>query len=157
MRYIFSEYARGTTKKQIVNELNKRGVMTHSNKAFTTNCIQDGLKNKKYIGILEIDGETYNNVFPPIIDKKIFEQVQEMLLKRKGAKAMAKAKVDYLLTGKAFCGLCGGGFIGVSGTSRTNDKHTYYMCIERNKRKSCTKSNEQKEHLENEVIRQTIE
>ncbi|NCC69393.1 MAG: prepilin-type N-terminal cleavage/methylation domain-containing protein, partial [Clostridia bacterium] len=42
-------------------------------------------------------------------------------------------RADYLLTDKLYCGKCGGGMVGVSGTSKTGAKHNYYYCAAQRK------------------------
>lgn len=62
---------------------------------------------------------------------------------------------EYLLNGKAFCGICGGRLIGEIGTSKTGNVHNYYSCTNRMHHKGgkkCTKKSEQKDWLENNVI-----
>ena len=44
---------------------------------------------------------------PAIVDKELFEKVQQMLVKNKKAPSRHKAEDDYLLTTKLFCGHCG--------------------------------------------------
>lgn len=75
---------------------------------------------------------------PPIVDVETFNKVQELLKYNQAAAAHKKAKVDYLLTEKLFCGKCGTMMVGVCGTSKTGVKHHYYMCAKQ-KKKECTK------------------
>ena len=60
--------------------------------------------------------------------------------------------VDYLLTGKAFCGHCGAAMIGDSGTSKDGTRHYYYTCQARKARKGCAKKSVTKDYLESTVI-----
>ena len=73
-------------------------------------------------------------------------------MKKKTARHVEQGAVDYLLTGKAFCGLCGAAMVGDSGTSKDGTRHFYYSCIERKHRKSCQKKSIQKDRLESKVI-----
>ena len=41
----------------------------------------------------------------------------------------AKAKEEYLLSGKVFCGTCGGHMVGECGKSRNGTFYYYYKCI----------------------------
>ena len=65
---------------------------------------------------------------PAIIPKDLFNRVQERMEKNRHAPAMAKAKEDYLLTTKLFCGKCERMMVGESGTSHTGAMHYYYKC-----------------------------
>jgi uncharacterized Zn finger protein (UPF0148 family) len=70
--------------------------------------------------------------------------------KNKTAPARARAKVEYLLTGKIFCGHCRGPMVGVSGKSGTGKKHSYYSC-NKARQKLCDKKNVQKDYIEEKV------
>lgn len=149
---VFYMYANGKTRKEIVAILNKKGLQTAKHKPFTCAGIQHMLKNEKYIGINKYDGEINQNIqYPVLIDKKIFEEVQERLKQNK-IHGSNKSKVDFLLSGKIFCGHCGEHMIGSSGKSKTNKTHYYYVCSGRTKKKTCKKHNEVKSELEDAVI-----
>ena len=139
VRLIFDLYANGKTITEIVNELNSRGLRTKKGNPFTKNSLHRMMKNKKYIGTYEYNGEvSIENAVPPIIDEATFNKVQEMLKYNQAAAAHKKAKTDYLLTEKLFCGKCGTMMVGVCGTSKTGVRHHYYVCTKQ-KKKLCTK------------------
>lgn len=48
IRYIFSEYANGRTKIDILNELNNLGIKSKRGQNFSSNSFQHALRNKKY-------------------------------------------------------------------------------------------------------------
>lgn len=73
-------------------------------------------------------------------------------MKKKTGRHVEQGAVDYLLTGKAFCGLCGAAMIGDSGTSKTGIRHYYYTCQAHKSRKGCPKKSLQKEYLESVVV-----
>ena len=73
------------------------------------------------------------------------------------ARAKGKAREDYLLTGKVFCGHCGSPLIGESGTARNGNIYRYYKCADRKRNNSCTKKIERKEWLEETVVRYTVD
>lgn len=104
--YAFEEYAKGKPKKEIVNELNAKGVRNSKGKPLNLTSFQVALKNKKYIGITTFGGVEYENSYPQIIDTDTFNKVQERLASVARAPAANKAKQDYLLQGKAYCGHC---------------------------------------------------
>ena len=67
VRFMFAQYASGRPKKEIIDEVFKRW-----GKKLSYNSMSYYIKNKKYIGITEYNGEEYLNVYPAIIDKKLF-------------------------------------------------------------------------------------
>lgn len=150
IQFIFEQYANGTSKKEIVNKLNEMGYRTNKGKKFTPNGIQDKLTNKKYLGIYKNEYIESSNYFPQLINETLFNKVQERLKHNK--RFSSKAKEKYLLSGKVFCGNCGANMIGISGTSHNGKTHSYYTCLERNKRHNCNKSNENKQKLEEFVF-----
>ena len=54
---------------------------------------------------------------PAIVDKDLFEEVQQKIKKNSRAPARHKAEDDYLLTTKLFCGICGAMMFGECGRS----------------------------------------
>ena len=156
IRYLFEEYANGKSKKQIIKELNAKGYRTSNNKLFTYNSLQNNLSNIKYTGIFDNGVLQNDNYYPAIISKELFDKVQEKLQEHKQAPATQKAKVEYLLTGKIFCGHCGSNMVGVSGTSKTSKTHHYYTCSKRWKQHTCDKKNEKKDYIERYVVEQTL-
>ncbi len=156
VRYVFEAYAKGTSKKDIMAELTRRGYKNTKNKPLTLNSFQNNLTSRKYIGEVEHDGVVYTNIYPPLIDKATFETVQKRLARRKQAPAALKAKEDYILQGKAFCGHCGARMVGVSGTGRAATYY-YYACGKKYKYHTCDKRSERKDFLEQLVVELTLE
>lgn len=157
IRYVFEQYANGKGKKEIISELNNKGFRTNKGKQFTINSFYNTLRNRKYIGENLFNGILSENSYPPIIDRDIFERVQVRLDQNKHAPASAKVENKYILYGKAFCGHCGTKLVGVSGTSKTTERHRYYACSKQYKNKSCDKQYEKKDQLEKYVVQLTLD
>ena len=156
VKLVFDLYAQGQTIAQIVRELNARGHRTLKGKPFTHNSLRTMLKNEKYIGIYTYKDEVrLENAIPPIVDTETFYKVQEMLKYNQRAAAHKNAKVEYLLTEKLFCGKCGAMMVGVSGTSKTGNRHHYYYCHNQRK-KLCTKKPVRQVWIENLVLEYII-
>ena len=150
VKIMFEDYAQGKSKTEIVNKLNNLGYRTNKGKKFTTNSLQDKLKNKKYLGYYKNEYIESEDYFPQIIDKTTFDKVQERL--KHNQRFGGKSKINFILSGKLFCGHCGDSMIGTSGTSHTGKTHAYYTCLGRNKRHSCNKKIENKDKLENDIV-----
>lgn len=156
-KMIFKKYAEGVPKVDIIRELNEKGCKSSTGVAFSTNSLQNMFNNKKYMGIHMVDGEEADGIYPPIVDKATFEKVQERAAKNKRTPGAQKAKVDYLLQSKAFCGYCGAPMVGDSGTSRHGIRYYYYSCAGHKKNtKSCQKKREKKDFIEWYVVEQTV-
>lgn len=153
---IFQMYADGNSKAQIVDWLNDHGFQTSKGQAFNKNSLSRILRNDKYIGIYRYGDVVLEGAVPPIIDKELFDRVQALFKHNYAARAKNKAKDDYLLSTKVFCGCCGSPLIGECGTSKTGVIHHYYKCACRKKNRSCQKKIEKKEWLEQTVVRFTV-
>lgn len=150
IKFIFEEYAKGTRKIEIVKMLANKGIRNNKGKMFTKQGIQYILTNDKYIGQYKRDVIENNNYYPAIVDEKLYNKVQEKLTINK--RFTMKSKEQFLLSGKVFCGHCGANMIGVSGTSHTGKTYHYYSCYSKHKYHNCSKKNENKERLEDEVF-----
>lgn len=156
IRYVFEQYASGVSKKKIMEDLSARGVLNYNGRPLTLSCLQNALKNQKYIGKYMFDGVEVPGACDALIDEKTFDKVQEMLFSRSHGKNVKKVRQEYLLHGKAFCGHCGTTLVGESGTSKSGSVHNYYACGKRKKYHTCEKLNEKKEFLEWYVVEQTV-
>lgn len=127
-RIVFRMYADGKGKKQIADYLNERGYRTRSGGKFTLTTFQSMLTNKKYIGVYTYEDIVIEGGCPALIDRDTFDKVQKLVEHTKRAPARARAKVEYYLSGKLFCGVCGEQMIAVGGTSTNGEQHHYYKC-----------------------------
>ena len=93
---------------------------------------------------------------PAIVDKDLFEEVQQKIKKNSRAPARHKAEDDYLLTTKLFCGMCGAMMFGECGTGRNKVVHHYYKCSTAKRFKTCKKKTVRKEWLEDLVVAETM-
>ena len=156
VREIYQLYAEGKTITEIVKILNDKGLRTSRGQPFTHNSLRTVLKNKKYIGTYEYNGEvSIENAVPAIVDVETFNKVQELLAFNQKAGAHKKAKVDYLLFSKIFCGKCGDMMIGLCGTSKAGVKHHYYACRAQRKHQ-CKKRAVRQDWIEGLVLRHII-
>lgn len=157
IRYVFEQYAKGVPKKKIMDDLTARGVLNYSGKPLTLSCLQHALHNTKYIGKFMYDGEEVPGCCEALIDEETFYAVQARLESVRHSPASKKARQDYLLQGKAFCGYCGTRLVGEAGTSRHGNVYYYYACGKRKKYHTCDKKTEKKDFLEWYVVEQTVE
>lgn len=153
---VFQMYADGMSATQIINYCNEKGYKTSRGNSFNKNSLRTMLKNEKYIGTYKFMDVVVPNGVPAIVDKDLFEKVQAMLSHNAKARAKNKAKEDYLLTTKLFCGHCESVMVGESGTSKSGKVHHYYKCIDRKRKHQCTKKVEKKDWIEELVVRFTV-
>lgn len=149
---IFQKYSEGMSMAQIVEWLNDSGYKTASGHKFVPNSLQKILRNEKYIGVYRFGDLVVENAIPPIIDNDLFEKVQNRLKRNSTSKARNKAKVEYLLSGKLFCGHCGKLMVGESGVSHTGQTYHYYKCQGRKRHHTCDKAVEKKDLIERTIV-----
>ena len=150
VRHIFDLYTSGFSAARICSQLNGQGVRTSRGAVWSPESLLRVIGNERYTGVYIWGSIRVPGGMPAIIDQSVFEEAQRM--KTKTARHVEQGAVDYLLTGKAFCGLCGAAMIGDSGTSKGGTRHYYYSCQARKARKGCTKKSLQKDYLESAVI-----
>lgn len=80
VRFIFEQYSIGVYVKDILCELDRRGV-TYNGKEFVRSTVYNILKNEKYAGIYRFNGEIIENMFPQIVPTDIFEKVRAKVQK----------------------------------------------------------------------------
>lgn len=155
VKYIFNEYAKGTTKKDIAEALNNKGIR-HNGKLWQSRDFEHMLVNRKYTGHFELGGRECNETFPQIIDDILFSKVQKRAQANKHSAGSNATTEKYLLQGKAYCGMCGANMVGDSGTGRSGTQYHYYSCSNNIKKHTCKKAREKKDFLEWYVTEQTV-
>ncbi len=150
VRMIFDRYNSGFSAARICRELNAHGLTTSRGKPFAPEGLLRIISNERYVGVYIWGDIRVADGMPPIIDRSTWEDAQRM--KKKTARHVEQGAIDYLLTGKAYCGHCGSSMIGDSGTSKDGRRHYYYTCQARKSRKGCAKKAVQKDYLESAVI-----
>ena len=153
----FKRYAEGATMKEVMDWLNRQGVKTGKNHAFTYNSVHTLLTNRRYMGENRFQDIIMPDTVPVIIEKELFDRVQEKMAKNRRAPARHKAEDDYLLTTKLFCGMCGSMMFGECGTGRNKTVHHYYKCAKAKRTHSCKKKTVRKVWLEDLVVNATME
>lgn len=158
VRRIFKEYAGGVPMQKICNGLNESGIRTNRGNKFTVNALRHILTHQAYIGEYKFGDVFIEDGMPRLIDNELFQAVQARLEanKRGGKGAVKKLHPeipieDYWLSGKLYCGLCGGTLQGVSGTGKRGGLYYYYSCMNHRKH-TCTLKNQRKRLIEKIVL-----
>lgn len=153
----FARYANGESVADICEEYNNRGYRTTRGSLFNKNSFKTMFRNEKYIGIYRYKDIRIEGGVPAIVDKDTFEVVQKRLVANAKAPARGKAKVDYLLAQKMYCGHCGALMVGESGTSSTGQTYNYYSCGSRKRGHGCSKKPLKKDYIERLVAEDAME
>ena len=123
VREIFRKYSQGFKANSIANDLKERNVRRKNGKLVDQKYVYVILHDKRYTGVVTHKGEEYYNIFPPIITKEVWSQVNAINEENKQAPSRKKEIFDYILSGKLICGDCKHKMGGTSGTSHTGDTH----------------------------------
>ena len=152
IREIFNRVLDGWNHLDIIEDLNARGIKNAEGRVWQRSAFDKLLRNERYIGVYEHSGVRIEGGIPAILDRQTFEEVQRMLVTKRNPRGKRRNVEDYMLTGKLFCGHCGEPMVGICGTSRTGDRHYYYLCQGKHKKNGCGKTNERKDQIEQAVI-----
>jgi len=154
VRYVFEKYAAGVFVKDIIAELQKKGI-TYYGKKFVPQTVYKILANERYSGVYHYNGEAFYNIYPRIVPQDIFDRVRLKI----NANKYGKKSVDiiYLLKGKLKCGYCGESLNGEYGTSRNGEKVYYYKCSGRKHKSGCMKKPVRKDLLERLIVDSMLE
>lgn len=153
----FALYANGMSVAEIARKFNAAGYKTAKNTEFNRSSFKVMFQNVRYIGTYTYKDIRIENGVPAIIDRELFDAVQRRLSKTATAPARGKAKVDYLLSGKLFCGHCGASMNGESGVGRSGKTYHYYSCYTKKRRLGCEKRPLRKDYIEGIVAQSALE
>ncbi len=153
----FELFASGESINNIIEIFNEKGYKNAKGLPFTKNSFSNIFKNERYTGLYKYKDVRIENGIPAIIEKELFQTVQRRLeMNKKAPKKSSNAKIDYLLSGKLFCGHCNSPMTGEYGTGKSGNKHYYYTCSGRRQYHSCDKKSLQKEFIERVVVEDAV-
>ncbi|MCA1673741.1 MAG: recombinase family protein, partial [Actinobacteria bacterium] len=128
VREVFTRYLDGDTTRMIARDLNRRGVPTTREVAWTDSSVRVLLRSRHVAGIRVFRGEDYGRgAWPAIVEEGLWREVQDRMAYRAAA-ITNRATRFYLLRGLVVCKRCGTTMSG----SRNNGTWSY-QCA-RNKR-----------------------
>lgn len=161
VRKLFEDCSVGKPIADIIREVNASGARTAAGKPFTRNSFSNVLTNRVYIGEFKWSDIIIPNAIPPLISEELFNKVHMRMDTNNRSSGHFKAKEEYILSGKLWCGHCGAPMIGECGKSHTGTFHYYYSCANRKRPEKgverCIKKAERKSDLESAVLRFALE
>jgi len=153
VREIFKEFANGKYSLEAISKkFAQYGITSKNGKPRSNSSIYNLLTNQLYIGIMEWRGEVYEGKYQPIISKKIFDKVQE-ILKQRGKPRKIRGRHNF-----PFCGLfrcsCGAA-ITAQWAKGNGGLYRYYRCTR--KFGPCEEKYIQEKELINQICRKLRE
>ena len=139
IRKCFEFYSTGEyTLKSIKQFLADTKIDSYKGNDLSCSCVQRMLKNPFYCGVFKFNGEIYQGTHEPIISKKLFDSVQQVMNNR--GKKKRKRKHEFAFSGLMRCGNCG-----CLITAETQKGHNYYRCTK--KKQKCEEKYLREENL----------
>ena len=125
VRKAFELYATGEyTLKALAKVLDQAGLRSYKGNVLSVSCVQRLLQNPIYYGVFSFNGEIYDGTHEPIISKKLFDSVQQVMNNR--GKKKRKRKHEFVFSGLMRCGNCG-----CMITVEKHKGHNYYRCTKK--------------------------
>ncbi len=139
----FEAYSSGSfTLRELRDKFNGLGLKRKSGKELAVSNYQKLLKNPIYTGLMLYNGEIFEGKHEPIITKKLFDSVQEVMMRKSQPKG--KGLKPFLYRGFFRCGECGC-FI----TTETQKGHNYLRCTKR--KNPCSQKYAREEIITSEI------
>lgn len=148
---IFFRLENNESEVDIYEDLNRRGIPSPSGGRWNKNSLHAIATNERYTGVYIWGNIRIEGGIPAAIGKEQFRIVQEKRKIKKAVRGRHRDNGDYMLTGKLYCGHCGGHMVGMSGTSKLGTPYYYYACQTRRNEKTCPKKPARREWLERMV------
>jgi site-specific DNA recombinase len=125
VRKAFELYATGNyALHEVRGRMSEVGFVAYTGKQFSVSNYQKLLRNPFYYGVMLSSGELYEGTHEPIISKRLFDEVQEVMERK--SKSKTPSLKPFLYRGLFRCGECGC-FI----TTETQKGHNYLRCTKR--------------------------
>ena len=139
----FELYAQGNSTLQDISDfLARHGILSRGGKRIHKDRIKFILSNPFYYGHFRYAGEIHEGIHKPIIAKKLFDKVQEVLRQRSRPRHKQKNAPQ------AFCGLIQCGECGMMITAEIQKGHVYYRCTKKHKTIRCNQPYIREENLD---------
>ena len=125
IRKLFKLYSTGEHNlKSLTDWCKENNLKGNLGKETSTSNIQKILQNVFYLGLMKYKGEIFEGKHKPLISKKLFDKVQEILKER--GKPQKIKKHNFVFLGLMKCASCG-----ASITAETQKGHIYYRCTKK--------------------------
>lgn len=108
VREIYERLAKGEASRSLARDLNLRGVPSPKGSAEGWNgrTIRRVAENSTYLGLRKHRDATYTAVWPPLVDKAVFDTVGDRL-RDPARRTSHESEIKYLGTNLYVCGVCG--------------------------------------------------
>jgi len=164
VRLAFETYLREKSLGKVAKKLNSLGYRTKTYKTktgktiggneFIITSLRHILTNPIYIGYVKHKGKIYKAQHPAIIEKEVFDKVQEILdSNKKTFTSPSQNKYNLLLRGLVKCGYCGS-VMSSHYSIKNGQKYFYYKCtrVMHRDKKACPSKPLSAREFENAIV-----
>ena len=158
VKAIFERFATGEYLiTELQREMSKVGLRgQRSGKPLSLPTLSDLLRNPFYYGVFLHKGELHQGIHVPMITKKTFDDIQQVLLDLGKPQNGYRKQKGFLFLNFATCGSCGYAITAERHIKRSGLKFHYYRCTHKNKSPHCDDHHyTRQEKFESEVKRNT--
>lgn len=141
VKMMFEKYRELGSMTQVANWLNRNGYRTkeftanrtgkkRGGRKFSNTTVGQKLKSRVYIGDVELKGKVFKGQHESIIDKDLWQQVNNLIDVQAPTRRNPKQKTEhtFILQGLLRCGSCGSYLTTKYATSGSGKRHYYYQC-----------------------------
>ncbi len=155
IRRAFELYSQGDKRlEDIADFLAQNGILSSGGKRIKRDRISFILSNPFYIGLFRYAGEIYEGKHQPIVSKKTFDKVQEVL-KQRGRPRHKTKNQPQPFCGLLRCGTCGMMITGEYRIKRQKNgnvhEYVYYHCTKKRKDFKCPEPCIRQEELDRQL------
>ena len=143
VRKLFELYATGAHNlKSLANWAKQNNLRGNLGQELRVSTVHKILRNIFYIGLMKYTGEIFEGTHEPLVSKKLFDRVQEVLDGR--GKGRKKKRHTFAFSNFLTCGSCSCAI-----TAEVQKGHTYYRCTK--KKQACAERYVREEVLTNQI------
>ncbi len=135
VKKMFEEYATGlySLNDMVIwakaHNLVSRGTARYSSRNLSRTGIAEAFKNPFYYGVMRVKGNYIPHIYEPLIDKALFDKVQQQLSDKATIHAKSEyASLDFALRGLFRCKKCGCAMTPEMHIKKSGKKYVYLKC-----------------------------
>ncbi len=130
LKVVWEMAAENKSLTEIGLELSRLGIKTPTGKDWRKQIISNIIKNPFYKGYLQYADEIHKGTHPAIVDERLWEKANKILVARLPGHRFVKNAKNYncLLSGLLKCPKCGSHYVSVSAAGKSKRKFFYYVC-----------------------------
>jgi site-specific DNA recombinase len=140
----FRLYATGThSYDSLLEAVTDAGLRTRPTKQYpagrpmSRHKIEQMLQDRFYIGEVRFKGQWYPGRHEPIIERSLFDRVQEVRREHGGGDGTRMRRHHHYLKGAAYCPRCGSRYLYVPGKSKSGAVYFYFVCAMKHHGSQC--------------------